>query len=666
MSQVGIIEVEKGIYGRTSPKVSSPITGNIYTKGTAVLIISIESDGIREWAKIDNNEYLLMSSNGHTYIKLDSGIAVQIPTNTLDPNVSPTTTNTETGTTTEEEAQHQAELEEKIRKSEEEAQNLNGERITNLINAGYMDNRSNKNQLLKMKSMRLFGLPFQFTSWVDPRYATVSEAFGRQFLKRIVLNAPICTIIPGKPRYLSGLDDKDKSSITTALINAASDTFKPLQDAIKNTDDISNVQYYDFESDYNTYMNNVNLLCRSAAGFLELEGSKFSIDGTRLTQYDWRNYRWDADRYSSRVASVVTTVGGKLSSKFSTWIKNLSSSAASVFLGGSTAVVDDEGNVSTDSGSSKTEILFDGYDTEDDESTASLEELLREVNVVQFYVDPDSGVSESMSNSSEASAFKGLFDTGSSFLKELQFIGGTGNVDVQSALTSFSSAAGSYLSGLVPTNDFTSPIKRILGLGGNVLKGENIIMPDIYTSSTYTKSYSLTIVLKNLYGNRFGYYMEILVPILHLMALSFPSQASANSYKAPPIIKAFIPGVFSCNLGLISGITIDKSVSNESWTVDGLPNEVTVRLDIVDLYSSLTISPSTHPLLFAHNSSLVDYLSVSCGLDIMRPNFKKKFSMASSAIVSNIVDTPSNLVNRATDAIDKRVSKIMSGFSLVK
>ena len=50
----------------------------------------------------------------------------------------------------------------------------------------------------------------------------------------------------------------------------------------------------------------------------------------------------------------------------------------------------------------------------------------------------------------------------------------------------------------------------------------------------------------------------------------------------------------------------------------------------------------------------------------MRPNFKKKFSMASNAIVSNITDTPSNLVNRATDAIDKRVSKIMSGFSLVK
>ena len=670
MNMTGIVVVEKGIYGRTSPKVSGTITGNIYNKNEVLHIVSIESDGIRKWAKLNNNEYVLLASNNHRYIKInnENEISTYKIENTMGVLDSATTTQTDRDSTaSDEEQQHQSELEEKKAKAELVATDINASRINDILMNGLSEAKSYKsNNMLRMKSMRLFGLPFQFTSWVDQRYSTISEVFGRQFMRRILFNAPVCTIIPGKPKYLSGTSESDKNTITTALLNAASDTFKPLQDAVKNSDDVSNIQYYDFESDYNTYMNNVNLLCRAAAGFLELEGSEFAIDGTRLTHYDWRNYRWDADRYSSRVATVVTTSAGKLSKKFSTALSTISSAAASVFLGSNTAVVDENGEINTDSGSTKTEILFDGYETDNDESTKTIEELLRDVNIVQFYVDPDSGVSENMSNSSEPSAFKSLFDTGSGAIKELQFIAGTADSDTEELLTSFATKAGDMLSGLTSYNGFGSPLARIFGLGGNVLKGENIIMPDIYTSSSYTKSYSLTIVLKNLYGNRYGYYMEVLVPILHLMALSFPSQASANTYKAPPIIKAFIPGVFSCNLGLVSGISIDKSVSNESWTVDGLPNEVTVRLDIADLYSDLTISPSTHPLLFANNSSLIDYLSVSCGLDVMRPNFKKKLSMVVNAVGTNFMDIPSNVINVVSDKVDKRVSSLLKSFSLIK
>ena len=54
------------------------------------------------------------------------------------------------------------------------------------------------------KSMRLFGLPYQFTSAVDPRLDGVSSTVGNRFLNNILLGGPVCSIIPGEPYYLPG------------------------------------------------------------------------------------------------------------------------------------------------------------------------------------------------------------------------------------------------------------------------------------------------------------------------------------------------------------------------------------------------------------------------------------------------------------------------------
>ena len=192
-----------------------------------------------------------------------------------------------------------------------------------------------------------------------------------------------------------------------------------------------------------------------------------------------------------------------------------------------------------------------------------------------------------------------------------------------------------------------SALGRIINLGGNVLKGENIVIPDIYQSSTYSKSYDLTIHLRSPYGTKLSYYLNIFVPLMHLMALAMPKATSANSFHSPFIIKAFIEGGWSCNLGMVQSITVSKA--GESRSMDGLPMEVDVSLSIVDLYSDLSMNSSAQVADFINNTNLIDYLATNCGLSLAQPNYANKVNL--------IINTASNIPNNISSAAQQIAEK---------
>ena len=144
-------------------------------------------------------------------------------------------------------------------------------------------------QLLK-RNMRLFGLPYQFIDTVDPRVDTISTSVGRKFAENIILDAPVISIIPGRPKYMAGVKG-DKNTLTQALIIAASDDLNPLKEAINEVkSNGDSFKFYDFERSYTEYMSYVNILCRTCAAFLEI---RETIDGVPCQKYDYRNYNWN-------------------------------------------------------------------------------------------------------------------------------------------------------------------------------------------------------------------------------------------------------------------------------------------------------------------------------------------------------------------------------------
>lgn len=588
--------------GYSSPSIGSLPTGDTLSKDMTFTSSDIINSGSYKWIKY-NNSYFMMSNGKNNYITMSM----------LNRNRATTQTSTNSGKSSTDGA------------------------------AASISISNTSNSSMTKTNMRLFGLPYQFTSTIDPRISTVSTKVGRQYSEKILYNAPIVTIIPGKPKYLPNA--KDKGSTTAALIEAASGSFNSIQTLIKG-DTSDTLRFYDFERSYIEYMKYVNILCRSCATFLGLE--HVTVDGTPLTQYDWRNWRFGQDKYTTVAEQTVKSLGSKISEFGS-------------------SVVDVLGSIKDKAtGSSSTDFKYETT-SDDDESEGSnqstLEKIMTSYNYVQFYVDPDISVSENISNNTSESKMKSMFDSGSDILKELSFVMNSGGIDAN-GLESFASSAatglGDAINSVAGGTGIGSSLSRIFSLSSNVIKGENVIMPDIYQNSSYDKSYTLTTHLRAPYGNKLCYYLEVVVPMMHQIALAIPKQTTANTYGSPFLVKVYAPGKFTCNMGIVSGLSITKNAGDSStWTADGLPNEIDITMQITDLYSDLSMSPQSSPLLFVNNSSLIEYLAVNCGLSLITPNIKSRLKLIMASISNSFSDIDDNIYSSISEIVDNAAADFL-------
>ena len=536
--------------------------------------------------------------------------------------------------------------------------------------------------------MRVFGLPYQFPETVDPRFSDVTSTIGRSYLNNIRLQAPILTIIPGNPYYLPGEDKGVRVSMGQSIIdNADTNTFKWLKKNTVDNKDLKagdTVRYYDFAPAYQDYIQYVNIMLRTIAGFLEL---KDTLDGVSFQQYNWSYYKdnetgsrnlteesaktnmqndakkvfTNSYRYTPKKKKVKYTENGKTKTKTEyEAVENKDKLGEYQVLYQTTNTVK-----SSTKKSKKYGILQGTFKTVADKAASvatSLYATITNMQYVRFCVDPTSGFTENYNNETGTSMLKGAFDNGSDVLKEVSFIinsGGAGeNADGFKELID---SATDSLSNALNGNNVTSILSRLLNLTGNVIKGSNVIMPDIYKSSSRPTSYQFTVHLKAPYGNKLGIYMDNLVPLMHLVCLAIPKQSTANTYDSPFLVKAFMDGVCNINLGMITDLQVNKTVSEQSWTVDGMPNEIDVTFTITDLYSDLTMSPQENPILFLNNTSLIEYLANTCGMSLVTPKISSKIGMAINTIKNRLTDVPQNITNVFQEQVSYAIRQI-TGF----
>ena len=497
----------------------------------------------------------------------------------------------------------------------------------------YRSTGNNKSRGAKCaNNMRLFGLPYQFIESVDPRITAVSDIIGTNFVDKIITEAPTVIFIPGRAKFLPGTSDKVGTG--HALLEAANNNVSPLLG--KNSKD--KLRYYDFEERYTEYMNYVNIMCRTVATFLELTDRIQTVNGSdSLQSYDWRNYRWNAKSYSSGAGTILSSAW---SSTLSTII-NLPKAVASGLKGKTVSKVSTASNKVSDKGKN----------------------LPGTNNFVQVYVDPSSGASQSMSNATSQSQIKAAMDNASSLVKEFQFVtnaSGAGSLGLDQLETLTENGLDALASSFGEGGGLSTVLNQIFSAGSSVVKGENIILPDVYQSSEYGIDYTVDIHLRAPYGNKYSVYMDVIVPLLHLIALCVPKQGSSNTYGSPFLIKAYYPGVFNCNLGIVESLQITKPSSEDAWSVDGLPTEIDVQLRIKDLYSDLSMSPSTDVSLFRNNTSLIDYLATISGLDLIQPQINNKMTMLVANYSAAVRDIDDNAVSLVMDKIERTFSGFIS------
>ena len=541
---------------------------------------------------------------------------------------------------------------------------------------------SGKNEGLAV-GMQLLGIPFQFLDTCDQRVPGVSNSIGRKYIENILTDAPILTIIPGKPKYLPGA--KDKVSVTNAFIDAANGNFKSIKSLMANATE-DDLKLYDFQPGFVDYFQYVNILCRSCAGFLDL-GSKtgYKINGSDVNfkSFDWKNYRWNGKAYKSTTGSLVNKAYSSAKSAATNFIKSAYSGVTKLTKKDKAKMNKEikESNKQLNKQKSaylkdlkktgKENATFTGngvdfFDTDvnmDPDLMDSCETAMQRKNYIQFYVDPDSAaMSYSVSNNTQQSVFKQGLDSASGAVRDIAFLADSGGIDaenLQGLGDKLLSELGNGLGGAVGNINSAagSLVSRLMSSGKAVVRGENIMMPDIWSGCDMSQSHTVTCHYKAPYGNKLCFYTECLVPMMFWFALAYPRATTANSYGSPFLVKAYMQGSWTVNLGCVTQLEIKMDVTDGNVNSDGLYTEIDVTATITDLYSDMAMTPANNPMLFLNNSSLVNFLGTTCGLNLINSQLKEKVSMVWNNTVANIKDTPSNVMDNITQGIDDIIMK---------
>lgn len=504
-------------------------------------------------------------------------------------------------------------------------------------------------------NQRIFGTPFQFLDTTDIRPSGC--ALGIFFQSSIMGEAPILSILPGRPDYLADLDDESKQNLIQSLASQVSDANNKVNGWVQDMlhEKQFDTKYFEFLPQYSMYIRYVNILCRLGAIYLGLDGTQN-----------------DGDSNPDVVMNKAQVPGsGKLYKYYDWSLYTLSNTYALKAVNdteGLEAIANDLKNTDFEASFFETKEGKDSvFETTVKKGAVHLTSYDMQKYYVDFYINPSMSYSESFTNQTTESALAGALSKASGFQKEFLFLLEAAGYDASTSLKDLNKeldAAKGDISSTLGSGGASKIMNRLLGGMQSVITGSNIVFPEVWQSSSFERNYSFEIKLCTPYGDKESIYLEIMVPLFHLLALVLPTQATVNTYSSPFIVRTILPGFFASEMGIISDLTINKGGSGDSWTADGLPTEVTVNITIRDLYNSLSMSKFDTPkdiYNFVWNSALMDFIGVQCGVNMKKSEMNKKLEILQTFAENWMPDLESSMLDTIKESSSQSILKILGG-----
>lgn len=307
------------------------------------------------------------------------------------------------------------------------------------------------------------------------------------------------------------------------------------------------------------------------------------------------------------------------------------------------------------------------YDWDNKAVNASLSSILKNAlggqNGVTFFMDANSAFDENMTNTTSQSVLDSGLKSASDMVREAEFLMGAGaGAKIDSASLQRYNENIEKLTG--GNKDPNSIVSR-LGTSINTIRSNgNILFPEIWRESGFSKSYNIPIKLSSPYGDPESIYLYILVPFFHLIAMVLPRVAptTVNGYVSPFLIRAYSKGVFNIEMGIVESLTFKKGGSSgKEWNIDGLPTEIEVNITIKDLYPamSMAMNQGNAAALFFANTAMMDYMSNICGVNINESVIKRTAELLFWSKMANIQNIPMNIYRSIDDGIFKKVRNVL-------
>ena len=258
---------------------------------------------------------------------------------------------------------------------------------------------------------------------------------------------------------------------------------------------------------------------------------------------------------------------------------------------------------------------------------------------VAFYINSDPQIQESMSNSTTQSSLAQKANQLGAMGSELQFLmGGMKNTmgtafGLDSVLKDADAIAqqkysdGAGIGGVL--DSFIGSIQTLIA-------GGRMSFPEIWQDHQFSRSYNVTIKLDSPDCDNLSIFLNILVPLAHILAFCLPRYVGQNNYVCPFLIRAFYKSMFNIPLGIVESCSIQKGDVG-AWTQNGLPTQVTINLTIKDLYRVISIVTGMQNSLFSQllggsntilaNPGQLDYVANLCGVNIDEPDLVRSFKL---------------------------------------
>ena len=528
--------------------------------------------------------------------------------------------------------------------------NPSGGIATSILSGGGISPNNNSDAMLKK---RIYGVPYQFMETVDARPSIYAEEesekrdveLGTHFLQ-MMAEAPVISVLPGRPNFLPDMEEEAKKQMLSELDEASKKVMDSVeekaQEAISSTE--KDMRYFEFVSDHSTYIRYVNTLCRMNAVMMGLGDEAVPGYEGQGEAYQFKNYDWSGYRLSNQMAG--RSVQGSYLTSANNGISSLKDIIAHTTESIKKAQADGKGVAGT--------------------AVAAISDFNLSEYYIDFYINPSIGYSESFSNATKESIIASAIGHASDMAKELAFLLGTNAVKADGNFAksskTFADETGKALDSIFPGGG-GGFIKKLIGNSASILSGSNMMFPELWASSDYSRSYSIEIDLKTPYGNKKNIFLDLFVPMWHWIALTAPRQTTPNTYGAPFLCKAHVPGMFSTEMSMVESLTIQKGGDGSAWSIDGYPLEIKLQINLKDLYNGFSMSKvnsfdEAYNMLWNH--SLIEYAAVQSGLNLKLPEYKAKLDVAEALASGAMTDLYQFTIDRLRESLARGV-RVASG-----
>jgi len=309
-----------------------------------------------------------------------------------------------------------------------------------------------------------------------------------------------------------------------------------------------------------------------------------------------------------------------------------------------------------------------GFSDSDEESSVSLTRLVEVA--IPFAMDKGAQSSETFSNSTQqhplVEQYNQMYEESNA--NTMKGIGVNGAQDVlANGLDTMNNVLGF---GLQKGKDFANNQFAKLGLSseaGMVAGGlGRFMLPEIWSDSTFDKSYSISIKLRSPYGHRLSIFENEFVPLAFLIGMTAARKIGLQSYTNPFYVKMFAKGLFSVPMGMITSLSISRGEDSNDRTVEGFFRTTNVNISVKDMLPTMCVGVGggEMSIMNASNLGMNNYIFTLCGIDFVeRANYltmlKNKFNKLSNFVMSH---DPTGLIGDGATGRSNLLFQISNSF----